>query len=288
MWLTMTTASPRSAAILCSGASTARTSALLWASRSPMNAPSGSSTSSRQSRIASSLPRSTGAASSSVNERSMTFPLRSIHRTDSRCSIRDRSAPAWSRRGTTVSATSSSAPISSTDPRGQGAEPSGQSRPVLTRAAMSSVTKLLPSPGSPNSSVIFPSATRPGHSQRTSRGSTSAKLIVRACGPNVSRALCITNLPCLKEPRPRAACTCTRPRSLYQTRRCCAGETRRAQHRPPNRAICSESRAKKNLFFPPDPLRQRTTHRATPPPPTRSRGGVRDSECQNTPGGEGT
>jgi hypothetical protein len=84
------------------------------------------------------------------------------------------SAPAVSRRGLMVSPSPSSAE-SKTTPAGSHGWPSGSSRPALTRAAISIVTTLLPSPGSPSSTASFPRGRRPGQSHSTRSGSTSDK-----------------------------------------------------------------------------------------------------------------
>src|SRR5262245_6019451 len=52
--------------------------------------------------------------------------------------------------------------------------PSGHARPLDARAVTSSVTKLLPGPGSPPNSVNLPLPHRPGQYHSTACGSTSA------------------------------------------------------------------------------------------------------------------
>ena len=90
--------------------------------------------------------------------------------------------PAASSLGRTVSPGSSSAHIRTTDPSSH-VLPSGHLAPVETRAAMSVVRKLLPSPGLPTRSVIRPSAILSCHNHETSRGSMSAKQVRTGCKP---------------------------------------------------------------------------------------------------------
>ena len=54
----------------------------------------------------------------------------------------------------------------------------GSGSPRDRAAAIASVTKLLPSFGSPANIVIIPSGTRPDHNQSISRGSTSRARII--------------------------------------------------------------------------------------------------------------
>ncbi len=87
---------------------------------------------------------------------------------------RDGSAPAASRRGRMVSSSPSSA-LSRTTDAGVRIErgASGHPRPVVTRAAMSSVRNDLPTPGSPTRSESLPTANFPGQSHSMGRATTS-------------------------------------------------------------------------------------------------------------------
>lgn len=94
---------------------------------------------------------------------------------------RARSAPAAIRRGTMVSDASSSALSRTTPPHGATPSPQGQRPPVVTPAARNAVNWLLPSPGSPTTSVYFPLAIRPGQSHSIGCGTISqARRLSRA------------------------------------------------------------------------------------------------------------
>src|SRR3569623_379935 len=85
---------------------------------------------------------------------------------------RERSAPDNARRGTRVSAGSSSPLHITTLPTGD-LVPSGQRPPHVTVAANDMAMVVLPVPGEPPSTCILPAASQPSHSHATGSGRTS-------------------------------------------------------------------------------------------------------------------
>src|SRR5918997_5928230 len=213
-----------------SGVRARLTSWSLWASIfSPRNAISGSTITSFAPTRPISRSRS-GRSFGSAKGRSCLdspIPVTTVFKEE----IREVSAPAASRRGLMVSARPSSAESTTTPPASHCA-PSGKGLPAETLAARSSTPALLPSPGSPSMTEIFPRASQPRHSQDTRSLSTSEMRIP----PNVGRA----SDPSRSEPPPepnnseRASCSAARsacplvskpalPRPEARTRRAAFG-----------------------------------------------------------------
>ena len=132
----------------------------LWLSVPPQYAEMGSITTSRQCGICSTAASSARISRSRENVLVDGFlASESNHSTASNSATLEGSAPAASSRGRMVSAGSSSALMKMVEPTGLCSEVSGQGDPLETRAAMSSVSRLFPLPGSPAISVNLPMAT---------------------------------------------------------------------------------------------------------------------------------